>query len=42
MFSKLYGKAGDAAGTALDQDRLAALKFQRVLDGIDCGETRER
>src|ERR1035437_6745624 len=41
MFCKLNGEAGDAARTALNQNRLARLQFQRLLDGTYCRETGE-
>src|SRR5664280_1503308 len=41
MFCKLNGEAGDPARTALNQDRLAMLQFQRFLDGTYCRETSE-
>ncbi len=36
------GEAGNAAGAALDEDRLAALQLQRLLDGDDRRETDQR
>src|SRR5664280_3142604 len=39
MFCKLNGKAGDPARTALNQNGLARLQFQRFLDGTYCCET---
>ena len=42
MLGKLDGEAGDAARAALDQDRLAALELERVVDRIDRGEAGER
>ena len=41
MFCKLNGEAGDPARTALNQNRLARLQFQRFLDGAYCRETSE-
>src|SRR5450759_4101768 len=41
MFCKLNGKAGDPARTALNQNRLAGLQFQRFLDGTYGRETSE-
>jgi hypothetical protein len=35
MFGELDRKARDAAGAALNEDRLAALKLERCLDGND-------
>ena len=37
MLGELDRKAGDAAGAALDEDRLAALQLERGLDGYDGG-----
>src|ERR1019366_534968 len=41
MFCKLNGEAGDPARTALDQNRLPGLQFQRFLDGTYCREAGE-
>src|SRR5580704_11011269 len=42
IFGELDGETGNTAGAALDQDGLAALKFQRVLDRIDRGQPGQR
>ena len=42
IFGELNGETGNAAGAALDQDRLAALQFQRVFDRIDRGQSGKR
>ncbi len=42
MLRKLNGEARDAAGAALNEDRLAALELERVLDRDDRGEADER
>jgi hypothetical protein len=42
VLGELDGKTSDAAGAALDQDRLAAGELQRVLQRIDGGKPGER
>ncbi len=42
MLGELNSEAGDPARAALDQDRLARLEFQRVLDGTERSEPGER
>ncbi len=42
MFRELNGEAGDTTRAALDEDRLTRLELQRILDGADRGEPRER
>ena len=42
VLCKLNGEARDAAGAALDQDRLAGFQLQCIFDGNQCGEARER
>src|ERR1039458_6088147 len=39
MLCKLNSEAGDPARSALNQNRLAGLQFQRFLDGTYCRET---
>ena len=42
VLRELDRKARDAAGTALDQDRLAARELERVLDRDQGGQTGQR
>jgi hypothetical protein len=42
MLGQLDGEARDATRAALDQDGLAGLQLQRVLDRAERGETGER
>ena len=42
MLGELNGEAGDAAGAALNQDRLAALELQRVFHRIHRSEAGQR
>ena len=42
VLGELDGVARDAAGAALDQDRLAALELERVLDRVQRGQADQR
>src|SRR5262249_24543895 len=42
MLGKLNGEAGNPARSTLNENRLAALKLQRVFDGAERGEAGQR